>query len=138
MLNQNEVNVSPRMLGHLRRKLSGFEESLGRCVAEMADYENSKQGFPPKKVRGWIEVKPADPHDPLAAAVGIDWIAYLHARTWDGDMYSVPVVPDEFNPRPDKIVRPDDKPHVFHLMREAEDAANAELPGFISYIEAKI
>ena len=45
---------------------------------------------------------------------------------------------DEFNPRTDKIVRPDDKPHVFLRMQEAEEAANKELDGFVKYIEGKL
>lgn len=126
------------MLGHLRTKLQGFERSLGEAIHEMANHERQQNGQPLKKVHGWIEVKKADPNDKLASVTGIDWVAYIHARVIGGTTYSVPVVPDEFNPRADKIVRPEDSPHVFKLMHEAEDAANAELPGFVSYIESKL
>lgn len=110
---------------------------MGRCVADMANHENLEHSQP-AKVRGWIEVIPADPADPLAAQVQIDWVAFLNVRTPDGQEFRLPVVPDEFNPRPNKIVRPEDKPHVFLLMREAEEAANKELPGLIKYVEDKI
>lgn len=111
---------------------------MGECVAQMADWDNEQHGFAPKKARGWIEVKPFDPNDQLANAAQIDWVAYLHVRTFDGQRFTMPVIPDEHNSRPDKIVRPDDKPYVFHRMADADACANSELPGFVSYIESKL
>jgi hypothetical protein len=132
------ITVSPNMLGHLRTKLAGFERSLGETVHIWANHERQQNGEPLKRVHGWIEVRKANPDDQLATCVGIDWIAYLHARLIDGTVYTVPVIPDEFNPRPGHIVRPDDAPHIFHLMQDAEDYANQELPGFVRYIEGKL
>lgn len=126
------------MLGHLRTRFPGFERSMGEAIHELVNHERKKDGHPIKQVHGWVEVRHAYPDDALSNFGGIDWVAYLHARVYGGETYTVPVVPDEFNPRPDKIVRPDDKPHIFHLMHEADEAAQRELPGFVRYIESKL
>lgn len=115
----------------LRTKLPGFENKLGSMVVDMANHETGPQ------VRGWIEVKHANPHDQLAKAAGVDWVAWLHVRTPDSQTYSCPLIPDEHNPHPQKLVRPNDPPHVFRHMIDAENLANAELPGFVAHIKGE-
>lgn len=117
-------------LASLRRRFPGFEESLGRCVHEAAELCVEH-----KPVRGWIQVRPLDPNDPLPGR----WVAFIHAVVTETKQeICLPVIPDEFNSRPDKIVRAGDTPHVFTYMSEAEEAANKELPGLIDYITSKL
>lgn len=137
MTNQPQTITSGE-LKHIRTRFPGVERSMGAAIHDMANYHAHKNGEPIKRVHGWIEVTKKDPDDQLANKMGIDWIAYIHARVEGGSIYTVPIVPDEFNPRASKIVRPEDTPHVFKLMHEAEEAANKELPGFVQYIEGKL
>lgn len=116
---------------NLRTKLPGFERKLGAMVADMANHECEA------KVRGWIEVKHANPHDQLANSAGVDWVAWMHVQTPDGAAYHCPVIPDEHNPHPQKMVKETDSPWIFRHMLDAENLANAELPGFVSHIEAE-
>lgn len=88
-----------------------------------------------KLVRGWTSVEPLDPVDPLPGR----WVAHLHALVTETKQeFTLPVIPDEHNPRPDKVVRAEDKPWVFTYMSEAEEAAAKELPGLIAYITSKL
>lgn len=100
-------------LGHLRRRFPGIDAKAGACVADMADILNG-----PEKVRTWWEVRAASD---LPGA----WHGWVHGRLLDGTTFKFPVVPDEHNPRPDKLVKVDDPPHVFTYMDEAEKAATA-------------
>lgn len=130
--------MSMSALASLRRKLPGFENKIGRMVADMAEHEadNPETWANHKPVRGWISVRRANPHDPLP---GSGWISFLHALiTETGQEITLPVIPDEFNPEPTKLVKETDTPHVFLYMNEAEAAANSELPGFVKYLESKI
>jgi hypothetical protein len=130
--------MNQQALKSVRRRFPGFERSMGSALTALAAHESAKCGTIPRKVNGWIEVRPKNPDDSIDAQVQAHWVAFLNAETIGGDKFRVPVIPDEFNPHPDKIVRPEDKPHVFTYMHEAEAAANAELPGFVSYLTSKL
>lgn len=109
----------------LRRRFTGIDSSIGRCVA---DWANAEQG---PAVRGWYDVRAMDTLPGM-------WAAWLVARLPDGTEYRIPCIPDEFNPREDKIVRPEDKPHIFKTMEAAENFAKAELPGLIHHLTKQL
>ena len=115
-------------LKRLRRKLVGMDAKIGRMVADMANSENGT------RIRGWIDVRPFAPRDPLDAHAGTRWIAYLHVTIPDGQEFKVAVVRDE----KDRVVDESTQPDVFTTMKEAEDTANEQLPLFIAHIKGQL
>lgn len=114
----------------MRRRFPGFEEGMGKAISDMA--ETLVEHRP---VRGWTSIEPLDPQDPLPGR----WIARVHAFiTETKQQITMPVIPDEFNTHPSKLVRAEDTPHVFTYMSEAETAADEALAELLSYIKAKI
>lgn len=105
---------TPRERAHLLRRFPGLGHTLGRAVAEMADFHHGPA------VRAWTDIRPQLPRDPLPSP----WVAYVHARLPDGTVLCYPVIPDAHNPRADKLVREDDQPHVFDTFSECEAQAN--------------
>lgn len=95
----------------LRTRFPNLDQSIGRTVADMADY------YVEEKPRVWTDVRPLQ-RDGLSVAGR--WVAYVHGRHPKLEEGTWPVIPDEHNPRPDKLIKADDPPHVFWSMIEAE------------------
>lgn len=119
----------------LRRRFPGYENRLRGRIQDLAAHENESAGIRPKRIHGWVDSRPENPTDTLDRIAETNWVAYLNARTVEGATYRVPVIPDEYNPRQDKMVKPEDKPHVFKTMPGAEKTAEAEPPGFLNHLE---
>lgn len=102
---------------------------MGAAVAQAAEYLEHHAPF-----RVWTSVEPADPQDPLPGR----WVGHVHAIiTETKQTFCLPVIPDEFNPRPDKLVRESDPPHVFTYMSEAEQAAQEAADVMRQYLKGK-
>lgn len=95
----------------LVRRFPGILDAIGRAVADGCDIEDNKP-----KARAWHDIRIA-PHG--------GYQVWLHGRApWLDDII-LPLIPDEHNPRPDKFVKPTDKPYTFYLMSEAHEAGQA-------------
>lgn len=52
------------------------------------------------------------------------FVVFAHVAICAGEEYhAYPVIPDEHNPHPEKLVMSEDKPHVFAEIRQANNAA---------------
>lgn len=123
------MNANRAGLASLRRRFPRFEENMGAAVNEMAQIQVENKPF-----RVWSSVEPEDPADPLPGR----WIAHVHAIINETrQTFCLPVIPDEFNPRADKLIRPEDKPHVFTYMSEAEQAAEMAVSELTKYLKTK-
>lgn len=105
---------TPRERAHLLRRFPGLGHTLGRAMAEMAEFHEG-----PALVRTWVDIRPQRERDPLPSP----WVAYVHALLPDDTVLRFPVIPDAHNPRADKLVREDDQPHVFDTFSECEAQA---------------
>jgi hypothetical protein len=96
---------------HLRKRIRGLDEAIGRSVADMADHVHGEG------LRIWVRVEPQIPEG-LAIATG--WTVHVTARIPGLGEITMPVIPDEHNPNPGKVIHSDDKPWVFPSMQAAE------------------
>lgn len=112
-------------VGQLRRKFPSIDAKIGAMVDDMAKLMGERK---PDAVTGWTEARPARQDSIIG-----EWVAYLHVRLGNLDQWRIPVIPDEHNPEPTKLVRPEDEPWVFKTMQEADRAANSYLPGLLEY-----
>lgn len=105
-----------RERAHLRKRLPGLDQAIGRAVADMADYVHGQD------LRVWARI---EPQVPAGLSIATGWTVYVTARAPGLGEVTVPVIPDEHNPNPGKVIRSDDKPWVFPSMQEAERAGDA-------------
>lgn len=101
---------------HLRKRFPGIDQAIGHAVADMADHVHGQD------LRVWVQIEPQVPKG-LTIATG--WTAYVTARAPGLGEVTVPVIPDEHNPNPGKVIHSGDKPWVFRSMQEAERAGDA-------------
>lgn len=102
------------------------------AVAKMGGHAFESEGRELPAVRGWVNIRQAYLDMPGG------WIASAHARLVDGTTFTFPVIPDEFNQRPGKLIKAEDKPHVFSSMEECEKAANKSLDALLASIREKL
>lgn len=98
----------------LRKKLGDIDNQIGRVVAEMADH------YVGPDIRVWPVIRPVFIE---GTRICRGWTATVNARIPGYDPIVMPVIPDEFNPRPGKVIKAEDQPHEFRAMEHAERAA---------------
>lgn len=104
----------------LRKRFPGLDEQIGRAVGAMADHCVGE--------RAWRVFGDVRPVCVPGISLAIGWTAHViatgpavHHLSESGEV-RMPVIPDEFNPRPGGLIEPEDPPYQFSSMLGAEHA----------------